>query len=100
MKSKTVYVCSTCGYKSPKWLGKCPSCNAWNTLEEETEITEKPVASRFQRFVQGADNSAIPYSELELRPISVPKPDVPSLTGYLAEVSSADLWCLFRVNPE
>ncbi len=66
MKSKTVYVCSTCGYKSPKWLGKCPSCNAWNTLEEETEITEKPVASRFQRFVQGADNSAIPYSELEL----------------------------------
>ncbi len=35
-KFKTVYVCSECGYTSPKWNGKCPSCNRWNTLEEET----------------------------------------------------------------
>ena len=36
-KSKSVYVCSECGYQSPKWLGKCPSCNQWNTMEEEKE---------------------------------------------------------------
>lgn len=35
MKSKTVFVCSECGYESPKWLGKCPGCGSWNTLTEE-----------------------------------------------------------------
>ena len=35
-KSKSVFVCSDCGYESPKWLGKCPSCGAWNTFYEET----------------------------------------------------------------
>lgn len=34
-KFKTVYVCTECGYNSPKWNGKCPSCGKWNTLEEE-----------------------------------------------------------------
>ena len=35
-KSKTVYVCSECGMDSPKWVGKCPSCGAWNTMKEMT----------------------------------------------------------------
>lgn len=35
MKSKTAFFCSNCGYISTKWLGKCPSCNQWNTLIEE-----------------------------------------------------------------
>lgn len=34
MKQKTVFLCSDCGYESPKWYGKCPSCGAWNTLNE------------------------------------------------------------------
>ncbi len=34
-KAKTVFICTECGYESAKWLGKCPGCNAWNTLEEE-----------------------------------------------------------------
>lgn len=34
-KAKTVYFCQNCGYESAKWLGKCPSCNAWNTFVEE-----------------------------------------------------------------
>lgn len=34
-KSKTVYVCSSCGSVSPKWLGRCPDCSAWNTFAEE-----------------------------------------------------------------
>lgn len=44
-KSKSVYVCSECGYQSPKWLGKCPSCNQWNTMEEEIEnASSKPLS--------------------------------------------------------
>ncbi len=35
-KVKNMYICSQCGYESPKWYGKCPSCNEWNTFEEET----------------------------------------------------------------
>ncbi len=34
-KDKTVFVCSSCGYEVPKWMGKCPSCNEWNTFYEE-----------------------------------------------------------------
>ena len=33
-----------CGYKSPKWLGKCPGCNSWNTIQE-TVITEKKTSA-------------------------------------------------------
>ncbi|MCW3082103.1 DNA repair protein RadA, partial [Segetibacter sp.] len=42
-KVKTAYFCSNCGYESTKWLGKCPSCNSWNTFVEEviTKGTEK-----------------------------------------------------------
>ena len=35
MKTKTVFVCSNCGYESAKWLGKCPACNEWNSFYEE-----------------------------------------------------------------
>ena len=34
-KIKTAFFCSSCGYESAKWLGKCPSCNSWNTFIEE-----------------------------------------------------------------
>lgn len=35
MKSKIVFACQKCGYQSPKWLGKCPDCNSWNSFVEE-----------------------------------------------------------------
>lgn len=34
-KAKIIYACQNCGYQSPKWLGKCPDCNQWNSLVEE-----------------------------------------------------------------
>ena len=34
----SVFVCNNCGYESPKWLGKCPACNEWNTFIEEKAI--------------------------------------------------------------
>lgn len=38
-KTRSAYFCQSCGYESAKWLGKCPSCNQWNTFVEE--IIEK-----------------------------------------------------------
>lgn len=35
-KVKTAFFCSNCGFESPKWQGKCPSCDEWNTFVEET----------------------------------------------------------------
>ncbi|MCK6255162.1 DNA repair protein RadA [Fictibacillus sp. KIGAM418] len=34
-KNKSVFMCQECGYESPKWMGKCPGCNKWNTMVEE-----------------------------------------------------------------
>lgn len=45
-KTKAVYVCSNCGYETPKWVGKCPQCNEWNTMEEEVVSSAKPSSVR------------------------------------------------------
>lgn len=42
-KVKSAYFCQNCGFEAPKWLGKCPSCNEWNTFVEE--IIEKNIPS-------------------------------------------------------
>jgi DNA repair protein RadA/Sms len=34
-KAKSIFTCQNCGYENPKWLGKCPSCGAWNSMVEE-----------------------------------------------------------------
>ena len=44
-KAKTVYVCSSCGFESPRWGGKCPSCGEWNTLSEEVRAPQRAAAS-------------------------------------------------------
>ena len=40
-KTLTEFVCSSCGYKSPKWLGKCPGCSEWNSLMEENKTNKQ-----------------------------------------------------------
>lgn len=52
-KTKTAYVCDNCGYDSVKWLGRCPSCGAWNTFREVT------VAPQAVSTVQKAVRSAV-----------------------------------------
>ncbi len=49
-REKSVYVCSDCGGTSPKWLGKCPHCGAWNTLVEGPAEAPSGSAGRNQRF--------------------------------------------------
>jgi DNA repair protein RadA/Sms len=46
-KQKTKFLCTDCGYETPKWLGKCPGCQAWNSLVEETEnvSTQKTITT-------------------------------------------------------
>jgi len=69
-KDKTVYTCNACGGSSPKWLGKCPHCNAWNTLTE-TLASESSAKNRFAALAQTAEVTvlgAIEASDVERNP--------------------------------
>ncbi len=50
-KIKSVYVCSECGYESPKWYGKCPGCENWNTMNEEIKESVKSAGAVSKRRV-------------------------------------------------
>ena len=62
-KKKVSFQCTACGYETLRWLGKCPECGAWNTIEEimvqEAEIA-KPLKQR-----GGTGSSAMPMREIE-----------------------------------
>ncbi|MBE6600246.1 MAG: DNA repair protein RadA, partial [Ruminococcaceae bacterium] len=61
---KTYYICSECGYKSAKWLGRCPTCGEWNTMEEEIEApAEMP---KRLGALGNSENEAVTFSELEM----------------------------------
>ena len=54
-KKKTSYQCTACGYENPRWMGKCPECGAWNTMEEILAQTEEIAPKAYkQRGGQGA----------------------------------------------
>src|ERR1700748_2418084 len=69
-KVKTAFFCSNCGYESAKWLGKCPSCEQWNTFVEEVITKDNKLA------------------ESDWKKISSTKKDVRTLA--LSEVVSAE----------
>ncbi len=62
MKPTTQFVCSQCGYASPKWLGKCPGCGTFNTMVEEALSPAAPVKNR---AVRPALSRPIPLSKVE-----------------------------------
>ncbi len=55
-KDKPTYVCSECGGNSPRWLGQCPHCKAWNTLVEQAS---EPNATSKNRFASLAGTQAV-----------------------------------------
>tara|TARA_Y100000589_G_scaffold59508_1_gene50059 strand:+ start:1311 stop:2663 length:1353 start_codon:yes stop_codon:yes gene_type:complete len=57
-KSKSVFVCQSCGQESPKWTGKCSGCNEWNTLEEQLHNSSKSK----QTLYEVQTKKAIPVS--------------------------------------
>ena len=42
-KPRVIHTCTECGYSSPKWLGRCPECGSWGTLQEEAPVASGPV---------------------------------------------------------
>lgn len=63
-KSKTVYVCTNCGNDSPKWLGKCPVCNEWNTYVEQTVIPKSNPGTSLQHLHESPKSSPLSLNEI------------------------------------
>lgn len=59
-KSKSVFVCQSCGQESPKWTGKCSGCNEWNTLEEQLHNSSKSKQTLYEVQIK----KAIPVSSI------------------------------------
>ncbi len=63
-KVKSIYVCSECGYETPKWLGRCPDCGSWNTLtEQQAAPALKPEEKKLKR-APGNDAEAVRVDEI------------------------------------
>ena len=54
-KEKSIYTCNECGGVTPKWLGKCPHCEAWNTLVESVAQSSAPAKNRFASLAKTAE---------------------------------------------
>jgi DNA repair protein RadA/Sms len=54
-KDKTIYTCNDCGGTAPKWLGKCPHCQAWNTLIESVAQADAGTKNRFASLAKTAE---------------------------------------------
>ena len=66
---KTVYICSDCGYTSPKWMGKCPSCSAWNTFVEDVvgnPSDSEPKNAKQALYTMSGEARACEFANLEM----------------------------------
>ncbi|MBQ5663538.1 MAG: DNA repair protein RadA [Bacteroidaceae bacterium] len=63
-KSKSIFICSQCGYETAKWYGKCPGCGEWDSLNEEQIITESS-KNKKNRIAYNGASLALPLSKID-----------------------------------
>lgn len=63
-KTKTVFFCKECGNESPKWIGHCPACGAWNSYVEELVVTGKKKYDKTESFIV-TESVPVPISEIK-----------------------------------
>ena len=72
-KTRTKYVCQQCGGEQTKWMGKCPDCGAWNTLEEVAEIPQSQAQQRRQISLGNssvAQGTRVPLVLPQIKPLA------------------------------
>lgn len=82
-KTKTLFFCRSCGAESPKWVGKCQSCGAWNTFEEEVVLASKPQPEDVWHVPQ-ADSKPMPLGTENYHPeerFYLPDPELNRVLG-------------------
>ena len=74
-KTKTTFFCQNCGAQSPQWMGKCKSCNEWNTIIEEVVSKPKRVDGKVKPQAVPTKHSPLVKflykQELELTPLTM-----------------------------
>ena len=63
LKSKTIYICSECGFESAKWYGKCPGCGQWNCMNEE--VREAPAKKSALSQVSHVAARPVPITQID-----------------------------------
>lgn len=63
-KTKTTFYCQSCGYQSPKWLGKCPVCQEWNTFNEEVVQQDSKQSNTWRSSGEAKKNTPKPIHEI------------------------------------
>ena len=61
---KTIFTCQACGYQTPKWMGKCPDCDQWQTFVEESQAAES--VPGLIRKKSGKAQDPVPIDAVEL----------------------------------
>jgi DNA repair protein RadA/Sms len=75
-KVRTKYVCQQCGGEQNKWMGKCPDCGTWNTLEEVVDVPQSPAQQRRQTLTGNdalAQGTRIPVVLPQIKPLAQPR---------------------------
>ncbi|MDZ4751896.1 MAG: DNA repair protein RadA [Flavobacteriales bacterium] len=67
-KTKTAFFCQECGHESPKWVGKCPNCGAWNTYVEELVVKTDAQSKRLSINTKSNKPRTVDQLETEMRP--------------------------------
>jgi DNA repair protein RadA/Sms len=65
VKSKTIFVCQNCGSQSPRWVGKCPNCENWNTYVEETTVPRVVPQSTRAQMAAAITAEVVPLNEVQ-----------------------------------
>ncbi|MBW2012135.1 MAG: DNA repair protein RadA, partial [Deltaproteobacteria bacterium] len=76
--SKTIFCCQSCGYQTPKWMGKCPDCGQWQTFVKEVQ------ASTTGRETQRSLSSALP------KPVPMDSIDIENENRLLTSIKEFD----------
>lgn len=64
-KKKSKFMCNSCGYEAAKWMGRCPGCGEWNTMNEEIEVTSKGPRGAFQHSTTATKATPIIHVEVQ-----------------------------------
>src|SRR6266849_3285374 len=75
-KLRVKYICQQCGSEHSKWMGKCPDCGTWNTLEEVPDLPQSPAQQRRPSIInnsQPAQGTLLPIVLPDIKPLMQPR---------------------------
>ena len=68
-KGRTSFRCQECGYSSPRWLGRCPECEHWNSFVEEEESAPAGPAARVGRSITSFSSEIVRLDDISVAPL-------------------------------